>query len=136
MKVLEDRARTGTIDSTSNLVTDEEREVVQRWMQTWVKMPPKRQVIRYYRALLEQITMMEVKVQLVPNTGKYAKSMARHNTCDALGHEKPDTVPKKSYVFSQSKLAGKRGLDDANVVDMAGLCIADIHNFIVYLTHQ
>ncbi|KAJ2753774.1 hypothetical protein GGI19_002895 [Coemansia pectinata] len=124
MAVLEERARTGIIDTTSWLASEEDRSALERWTKTWVKMPPKRQIIRYYRTLLEQVTMMEVKPVEVPNTGKYVKSMARRNTVDAVGREKPDLVPKKSYVFTKSLLSGKRGLGAANLIDMAGLDIS------------
>ncbi|KAJ2455057.1 hypothetical protein GGF42_003498 [Coemansia sp. RSA 2424] len=126
MAVLEERARTGVIDTSRLLASQEDKDILERWTKVWVKMPPKRQIIRYYRALLEQVTMMEVKPLDVPNTGKYYKSMARHSTVDALGREKPDLVPKKAYVFTKSSLAGKRGLGAANVIDLAGLKIAHI----------
>ncbi|KAJ2801178.1 hypothetical protein H4S07_005000, partial [Coemansia furcata] len=125
MAVLEERARTGIVDTTSLLASEEDKSALERWTKTWVKMPPKRQIIRYYRTLLEQVTMMEVKTLEVPNTGKYVKSMARRNTVDAVGREKPDFIPKKSYVFTKSLLAGKRGLGAANLIDMAGLDISN-----------
>ncbi|KAJ2742267.1 hypothetical protein GGI20_004607 [Coemansia sp. BCRC 34301] len=126
MAVLEERARTGIVDTSSLLASQEDRDALERWTKVWVKMPPKRQIVRYYRTLLQQVTMMEVKTQEVPNTGKYYKSMARRSTVDALGREKSDTVPKKEYVFTKSSLAGKRGLGAANIIDVAGLSIADI----------
>ncbi|KAJ2102639.1 hypothetical protein GGI01_001541 [Coemansia sp. RSA 376] len=124
MAVLEERARTGIIDTTSLLASEEDKSALELWTKTWVKMPPKRQIIRYYRTLLEQVTMMEVKTVEVPNTGKYVKSMARRNTVDAVGREKPDFVPKKHYVFAKSLLSGKRGLGEANLIDIAGLDIS------------
>ncbi|KAJ2110350.1 hypothetical protein IW146_005947 [Coemansia sp. RSA 922] len=124
MAVLEERARTGIIDTTSLLASEEDKSALERWTKTWVKMPPKRQIIRYYRTLLEQVTMMEVKTVEVPNTGKYVKSVARRNTVDAVGREKPDLVPKKNYVFTKSLLSGKRGLGEANLIDIAGLDIS------------
>ncbi|KAJ2812350.1 hypothetical protein FBU31_007610, partial [Coemansia sp. 'formosensis'] len=54
MAVLEGRARTGIVDTTSLLVSEEDKSALERWTKTWVKMPPKRQIIRYYRTLLEQ----------------------------------------------------------------------------------
>ncbi|KAJ2791750.1 hypothetical protein GGI18_000919 [Coemansia linderi] len=124
MAVLEERARTGVVDLTSSVASEEDKIALERWTKIWVKMPPKRQIIRYYRALLEQVTMMEVEILEVPNTGKYVKSMARRNTVDAMGREKPDFVPKKSYVFTKSLLSGKRGLGMASIIDLAGLDIS------------
>ncbi|KAJ2685372.1 hypothetical protein IWW39_004303 [Coemansia spiralis] len=124
MAVLEERARTGVVDLTSSVASEEDKIALEWWTKLWVKMPPKRQIIRYYRALLEQVTMMEVETLEVPNTGKYVKSMARRNTVDAMGREKPDFVPKKSYVFTKSLLSGKRGLGMASIIDLAGLDIS------------
>ncbi|KAJ2900552.1 hypothetical protein GGI21_002269 [Coemansia aciculifera] len=123
MAVLEERAHTGIVNTSRLLASQEDKDALERWTGVWVKMPPKRQVRRYYRTLLEQVSMMQVTTIDVPNTGKYLKSMARHSTVDALGREKPDLVPKKTYTFTKSALAGKRGLGVVNAIDIAGLAL-------------
>ncbi|KAJ1897297.1 hypothetical protein LPJ66_003449 [Kickxella alabastrina] len=120
MRMLEGRAQYGEVDTTVGL-EPEMKDLVRKWEARWVNMPPKRQVVRYYRALLEQVTEMRVEQQMVPNTGKYVKSMARHNTRTAAGLEKPDFVPKSTYSFTRSSIAGKRPPPSVNSIDIAGL---------------
>ncbi|KAJ1956433.1 hypothetical protein GGI12_005307, partial [Dipsacomyces acuminosporus] len=120
MELLEERARTGVIDTTRRM-SDRHRAVVSKWQQQWVKMPHKRQIIRYYRELLTQITQMDVSTEMVPNTALYRKSIARRSTKNAAGVDKPTRVPKKVFTFKASLLAGKKPPSTANIVDLAGL---------------
>ncbi|KAI8321594.1 hypothetical protein GQ54DRAFT_324978 [Martensiomyces pterosporus] len=120
MELLEERARTGVVDTTRGM-GDRDSEAVRRWERQWVKMPHKRQAVRFYRELLGQVTQVDVSVGMVPNTALYRKSAARRSTKNAAGMDKPSAVPKKVYAFSKSLLAGKKPPSLANAIDLAGL---------------
>ncbi|KAJ2370919.1 hypothetical protein IW150_004842, partial [Coemansia sp. RSA 2607] len=100
MQVLEERAQSGLVDTISRL-DPELANIVKVWESRWVKMPPPRQVIRYYRALLNQVTEMQVLKEAPIN---------------AKGPQQ-----KTKYLFRKSSLADKRPPPLANLIDTAML---------------
>ncbi|KAJ1670542.1 hypothetical protein EV182_008136, partial [Spiromyces aspiralis] len=63
---LEEIARTGRIPPPNDKeLTEAERQAFQEWVDHWVRLPPERQIRRYYRALLDQVPIMtKVAVQV------------------------------------------------------------------------
>ncbi|KAJ1799394.1 hypothetical protein LPJ59_001858 [Coemansia sp. RSA 2399] len=121
MELVEERARTGAVTNSLLRCKDlsaEDARVLRMWEQRWVKLPQKAQVIRYYRALLTNMDIMDVRIDMVPNKGKYLKSMPRRNILDASGAVKPDLIPKKAFTFHKSSLAGKKPPSTANSIDV------------------
>ncbi|KAJ2548404.1 hypothetical protein EV175_004843 [Coemansia sp. RSA 1933] len=125
MALLEQRARTGVITNAllnSKELPPDDAHALRLWENRWVKFPPRSQAIRYYRALLTMNTsVMDVTIDMVPNTAKYRKKLPRRNVRNASGAVKPDLVPKKSFAFHASPLAGKKRPSTANPVDLLGL---------------
>ncbi|KAJ2857118.1 hypothetical protein J3B02_001210 [Coemansia erecta] len=123
MNMLEKRAEDGIIKITREMseLDSVQAQLVNQWVGRWVKMPPKRQIIRYYRSLLEQITEMKVEKILVPNQVNFYRSMARKNTRTESGREEPDLVPKRSFMFRKSPLSGKRPLPPVSCIDIANI---------------
>ncbi|KAJ2157824.1 hypothetical protein GGF46_004217 [Coemansia sp. RSA 552] len=123
MEMLEERARTGIVVSSAlQSCSSQDAELLRRWEARWVRFPRKQDVRRFYRKLLESLCRMEVTTKLVPNTGKYGEDgLARRNTDIAPGIEKPDLVPKKIYTFVDSTVTLKRPLEEASIIDIAGL---------------
>ncbi|KAJ2617455.1 hypothetical protein H4S08_000297 [Coemansia sp. RSA 1365] len=122
MEILEERARTGIIRNPAlQDCSVRDAVLIRRWEERWVILPPRRQVCRYYRSLLESVSMMVVSTRMVPNKSKYLKSRARRNTDIAPGIEKPEFVPEKTYSFVKSIYAGKKSPQEANIIDIAGI---------------
>ncbi|KAJ2692640.1 hypothetical protein GGH99_001603 [Coemansia sp. RSA 1285] len=132
MDIVEERASTGvivnallrpnaTINTTTMDVSPRDMEMLRQWEQRWVRFPRKSQTVRYYRALLDKgMAVMDVTVDMVPNKAKYWKAMPRRNARDGSGAVKPDLIPKKSFTFRHSPLAGKKPPSRANGIDVAG----------------
>ncbi|KAJ2709078.1 hypothetical protein H4R19_004432 [Coemansia spiralis] len=126
MDMLEERTRTGVVMSSAlraNLAKGNADDValVQKWEARWVRVPPKRQISRYYRSLLGSVSVMDVETVMVANTGKYAGGKARRHTTMDDGSDKPDMVPKRVYTFTKSSMAGNRPPQEASAIDVAGL---------------
>ncbi|KAJ2787391.1 hypothetical protein GGI15_000756 [Coemansia interrupta] len=100
MRLLEERAESGIVDTSSRLDPGL-ASIVKMWESKWVKMPPPRQIIRYYRALLTQVTEMQVT--------KEAPSNAK------------DSSQRTKYLFRKSSLADKRPPPPASPIDIAML---------------
>ncbi|KAJ1720771.1 hypothetical protein LPJ53_004629 [Coemansia erecta] len=100
MRVLEERAQCGIVD-TVNKMDPDLAGIVRTWESRWVKMPPPRQIIRYYRTLLNQVTEMQVLKETTPDA-------------------KPSAQGTK-YMFRKSSLADKRPPPLANPIDIAML---------------
>ncbi|KAI9503755.1 hypothetical protein GGI25_003857 [Coemansia spiralis] len=125
MNLLEKRAQTGVITSAliaSGELTDDEAHMVRKWEQRWVKIPMRNQVVRFYRTLLDMnMVVMGAQVKMVPNKGKYHKSLPRRNILDGTGAVKPDLIPKKVYTFERSQFAGRKPPRTANSIDLVGI---------------
>ncbi|KAJ2776258.1 hypothetical protein H4R18_005759 [Coemansia javaensis] len=99
MALLEERARTGTVVGAAPPgCSAADAALLRRWEDRWVRVPPRRQVMRYYRELLQSVSQIAVSTQ-----------------------EGPGAAPKRVYSFTRSPLAGKQGPQAATVIDLAGL---------------
>lgn len=92
MRVLEQRASTGQLLLNEKVTDPRDRELLERWTQRWAKTPHTSQIIRYYRALLQNITMIE----------EHLASPTR-------------------FTFYKSSLAGRKPPSSVNIIDTAGL---------------
>ncbi|KAJ2765058.1 hypothetical protein IWQ57_004925, partial [Coemansia nantahalensis] len=126
MELLEERTRTGAVVSSALRASRAkgnagDAALVQKWEARWVRVPPARQISRYYRHLLGSVSTIDVTTVMVANEGKYAGGKARRRTTMDDGSDKPDMVPKKVYTLVRSCMAGSRPAQPASAIDVAGL---------------
>ncbi|KAJ2638480.1 hypothetical protein GGF40_001616 [Coemansia sp. RSA 1286] len=110
MNMLEKRAQNGIVSITEGM-DGSQAWLVNQWVDRWVKLPPRRQIIRYYRALLEQVTEMRIEKVVASSQDKVCKPDSK----------RLDVVRKRNFVFRKSPLSGKRPLPLVNSIDIANL---------------